>query len=514
MATELAAICQHLQQQREDSYRDDSARAYQHRSTQELASSISQHLEAYHNDLRRDEYVITDPDNLVVSPLSMFSVLPTQPFALPDETPVPLPASEAKLHSFRSSTCNNQDHLSDCLCSVPCSEPSTHQSSASRSRSAIVNDRSTAAVPKRSDPIPIARPEREVDHYSTNDYADRPHRDHRSSPRAGRPSKARNSSPYSGDRYAHHYNEDSAQPTSSSYTVASTSRPQGHASISRDDRTYTSTTSISTTIQTYNNSPPTQGIKNYVLQNLLQDSSGTSSQMSNPSPPVRAAPIHTPPIPRRDSHRSDEQAAPSLGRYKLPQPSPALLASMGLQPTRKDESPLLPATAHRSGEGSLIPPLDPAPVRPPPIPYNPAYAPVPASSQATTQISFASDAAKAKERERAERAERERRDEKETLKKELEREERRKARRAEKDYAQVESYSGGGSSVSKGNRSSTEHFRQASSSSRHSSTRDPPPPYTMASQRAAASSSSRSNRYREKYATEYTARQPLYTAPV
>ncbi|KAG6907383.1 hypothetical protein DXG01_009074 [Tephrocybe rancida] len=496
VASELSAICEHLRHQRDDSGHNPT-RALSQPSTRELASSITQRLESYHEEhVRRDGHVIADPQNFMVSPLAMFSALPTQSFSLPDETEVEPPPPEPKRRS-QSATCRDGEHLAGCSCiiSYPESSQSIQQSSAFRSRVATVQDRPAPAISNGLSPVPIAQHDRIADQYTTNDY-DRVPKNHRTSPRAGRAHHApRDLSPYNRDHPSNRA-EGLAQPSPSSHTPAPTGRSHGRrSSIPLEERAPpVATTSTHTPSQS--ESPRTRSIRNHMLQGLLQDTLSEEPQtfLPNADAPPPAAP--SPSAYRRDSDRQDERG--SVGQYTLPQPSPELVTAVK---ARRMADP-----SEDMDELPFIPPLEQAPTRPPPLSYNPAHAPVPASTYEPIHMSSASSAAKAKERERAERAEREKWEEAEMARKQAEREERHRAKRAEMSSIHTH----GSSSSSKNRRPSTDHTQQAPSSSRHSSSasRDPPPPYTSASQRA---SGPRSNRYAEKYATDSHGHQYIPT---
>ncbi|KAG6873120.1 hypothetical protein C0995_002783 [Termitomyces sp. Mi166 len=93
VATDLSTICERLQH----SYRDDSYRHDQ--STRELASRITQRLASYHDEhVRRDEHVVAEPGNFMVSPLSVYSALPPRPFVLPEESEDEMPPPKPHNH--------------------------------------------------------------------------------------------------------------------------------------------------------------------------------------------------------------------------------------------------------------------------------------------------------------------------------------------------------------------------------------------------------------------------------
>ncbi|KAG6831020.1 hypothetical protein H0H92_013208 [Tricholoma furcatifolium] len=175
---DMRNICHSLQ------YRDDSrSRSSNQPSTRDIASHINEHLTSYHDaHVRRDEHVVTDPENLLVSPLSTLSALPSQPLVLPDEAPVEQPPRKQKRRP-RSSTCHNRDHPAGCTCAVDYTEPSrtTHRSSAA------IYDRPPEREPYAPDtPTGYGRD-----------------RKRQSSPRPSRKSKvARDHSPYSCDQPA------------------------------------------------------------------------------------------------------------------------------------------------------------------------------------------------------------------------------------------------------------------------------------------------------------------------
>ncbi|KAG6809051.1 hypothetical protein H0H92_001802 [Tricholoma furcatifolium] len=122
---DIRNICHSLQ------YRDNPrSRSSNLLSTRDLASQINERLVSYHDaPVRRDEHV-TDPENVLVSPLSTLSALPSQTLTLPDEAPIE-PAPRKQKRRPRSSTCHNRGHPAGCTCAVDYTEPSRtpHRSS-------------------------------------------------------------------------------------------------------------------------------------------------------------------------------------------------------------------------------------------------------------------------------------------------------------------------------------------------------------------------------------------------
>ncbi|KAG6908857.1 hypothetical protein DXG01_003023 [Tephrocybe rancida] len=370
VASELGTICEHLQQQRDGSGHNPT-RTLSHSSTRELASSIAQRLETYHEEhVRRNGHVIADPQNFLVSPLAMFSALPIQSFSLPDEMEVEFPPPPEPKNRSQSATCHDDEHLAGCSCIILYSESSQsiQRSSASRSRVTTVQDRSAPAINNGSAPIPIAQHDRRADQYATNDY-DRVSKDRRTSLRAVHAHHApRDRSTYSRDHPSNRP-EELAQPLPSSHAPPSTGRPRSpRSSIPLEERApLLAATSTHTPSQF--ESLRTRSIKNPMLQDLLQD-----TPPEEPQAFLQIAAALSPAVHRHDSDRRDERG--SVGQYTLPQPSPTLVTAMN---ARRMADP-----SEDMDEPPFIPPLVPAPIRPS-FSYNPAHTPIPASTYEPTR---------------------------------------------------------------------------------------------------------------------------------
>ncbi|KAG5337313.1 hypothetical protein C0989_009680 [Termitomyces sp. Mn162] len=521
------------------------------RDERDLALSIEKSLQdhakltqdGYEAMIMRDGHVVTEPGNLMVSPLAAYSALPIRPFTLPEEGEIEVPPPKSKRRS-QSSTCCNSEHPSNCDCAVPCTETPqpTYQSSAFCSRSATSNDILVSSgfecQPVHADlnaPLLIAQTGCEaVGPQSTDDHDDHRSTTHRNAehncdhtihnndqPTLSHEASQPSSSLHTPGSIPHDRGSISVNETTSlagtaclatastlqvhsspSHISGSTSRSQRRGSIPKRKTPDAETTPLAPTSE----SPSTQGFRNVMLQDLLQDAapfSGSSSQINAPS----SSSVQTPAMLCHDSHRSDQKTEPSLGYYTLPQPSPSLLAER--RERHRQESLRKSENRDTQSEEIFIPPSVPIPSRATRQSHDQARVPGPTYDPSNVLLSSASSAAKAKARERAEKAEKEKCTEKDkdSIRKKAEGEERRKAKRAEAGYPEYEnftsSYPGVNSSSSKSKRPSdscgiTDGSQQGSLS--YTSLHDPPP-YTSASQRVSGSGS-KSNRYTEKYAID------------
>ncbi|KAG6864703.1 hypothetical protein C0991_007775 [Blastosporella zonata] len=132
LAVECSVIRQQVQSQREEDSRDRPS-VSDRLSPEELGARIERRIEVDQSQLMPNGHTV-DADDFMISPLAMFSSLPAQPFALPDEEPttfIPTTYNEPPpRHGFRNHVLENL--LQDSSAASPIGAPSSSAHSSSQ----------------------------------------------------------------------------------------------------------------------------------------------------------------------------------------------------------------------------------------------------------------------------------------------------------------------------------------------------------------------------------------------